>query len=153
MRADAAYEELIRRVREESLLVSVEALLEWDEETYLPRGGVQGRSEQLALLAGLVHDRGTDPRIGELLAAVEGSALLADPESVASSAGSTTGTSGCRGAWSPTSPAPPRWPSRPGRRRAPRRSSPASGPGWSKSSSSSGPKPSAWATPASRTTR
>jgi carboxypeptidase Taq len=79
MRADQAYQELIRRVREEGLLVSVEALLEWDEETYMPRGGVQSRSEQLALLAGLVHERGTDPRIGALLAEVEGSDVVADP--------------------------------------------------------------------------
>jgi carboxypeptidase Taq len=81
MRADRPYEELIRRVREEGLLVAVEALLEWDEETYMPRGGVQNRSEQLALLAGLIHDRGTDPRIGELLAELEGSSIVADPTS------------------------------------------------------------------------
>jgi carboxypeptidase Taq len=81
MRATAAYDELIRRVREESLLTTVEALLEWDEDTYMPAGGVENRSEQLALLAGLLHDRGTDPRIGELLDAVEGSDLLADPGS------------------------------------------------------------------------
>src|SRR5262249_12041446 len=36
---------------------------------------------QLALLAGLEHDRATAPRVGELLAAVEGSALVADPDS------------------------------------------------------------------------
>jgi carboxypeptidase Taq len=83
MRADQAYLELIRRVREEAILVSVEAMLEWDEETHMPRGGVENRSEQLALLAGLVHDRGTDPRIGELLAAVESSDLMADPASSA----------------------------------------------------------------------
>jgi carboxypeptidase Taq len=83
MRGEQAYQELIRRVREEGLLVSVEALLEWDEETYMPRGGVQNRSEQLALLAGLAHDRGADPRIGELLAAVEGSEVVADPTSTA----------------------------------------------------------------------
>jgi carboxypeptidase Taq len=79
MHADQAYDELMRRVREESLLTTVEALLEWDEETYMPPGGVESRSEQLALMAGLLHDRGTDPRLGELLAAVEGSELLADP--------------------------------------------------------------------------
>ena len=45
----------------------------------MPPGGVESRSEQLALVAGLLHDRGTDPRLGELLAAVEGSELLADP--------------------------------------------------------------------------
>ena len=79
MRADQAYDELMRRVREETLLTTVEALLEWDEETYMPSGGVENRSEQLALIAGLLHERGTDPRLGELLAAVEGSGLLADP--------------------------------------------------------------------------
>ena len=42
------------------------------------RGG--NRSEQLALIAGLLHDRGTDPRIAELLAELEGSDLLADPD-------------------------------------------------------------------------
>ena len=85
MRADQAYEELLRRVREEALLTSCEALLEWDEETYMPPGGVENRSEQLALLAGLLHERGTDPRIGELLSELEGSELLADrrsPEAV-----------------------------------------------------------------------
>jgi carboxypeptidase Taq len=83
MRADKAYDELIRRVREEGLLTTIDALLEWDEETYMPSGGVENRSEQLALLAGLVHDRGTDPRIAELLAAVEGSEVVADPASAA----------------------------------------------------------------------
>ena len=79
MRADQAYAELMRRVREETLLTSIEALLEWDEETYMPPGGVENRSEQLALVAGLLHERGTDPRFGELLNAVEGSDMLADP--------------------------------------------------------------------------
>jgi carboxypeptidase Taq len=81
MNADAAYAELIRRLREETLLTSCEALLEWDEETYMPAGGVENRSEQLALMAGLLHERGTDPRLGELLQELEGSELLADPSS------------------------------------------------------------------------
>lgn len=83
MRADQAYDELIRRMREETLLTTIEALLEWDEESYMPPGGVENRSEQLALLAGLLHERGTDPRLGELLAAVEGSDVLADPDAPA----------------------------------------------------------------------
>ena len=48
----------------------------------MPRGGVKHRGEQMALLAGLVHDRSTDPRIGELLSDVEGSPLVADAESI-----------------------------------------------------------------------
>ena len=47
----------------------------------MPRGGVEHRAEQMALLAGLVHDRGTDPRYDELLSTVEGSSLVSDPES------------------------------------------------------------------------
>ena len=83
MRAQAAYDELVRRAREEVLLASCAELLGWDEETYMPAGGVANRAEQLALLAGLQHERATDPRVGELLAAVDGSDLAADPPSPA----------------------------------------------------------------------
>jgi carboxypeptidase Taq len=83
MQAQAAYDELIRRTREASLLASCAELLGWDEETYMPRGGVAHRGNQMALLAGLCHERATDPRLGELLGAVEGSPLVHDPESPA----------------------------------------------------------------------
>ena len=56
--------------------------MQWDAEIVMPRNGVKHRGDQMALLAGLVHDRGTNPRIGELLAECEGSSLVADPESV-----------------------------------------------------------------------
>ncbi len=48
----------------------------------MPRAGVQHRGEQMALIAGLAHDRATDPRLGDLLQAVEASQLVDDPESV-----------------------------------------------------------------------
>jgi carboxypeptidase Taq len=79
--AEQAYQELVRLSREETRLASCLDLLEWDEEVAMPRGGVEHRAEQMALLAGLVHDRGTDPRYEELLGTVEGSALVRDPES------------------------------------------------------------------------
>lgn len=47
----------------------------------MPRGGVKHRGEQMALLAGLVHDRATDPRIAELLSGIEGSPLVSNLES------------------------------------------------------------------------
>jgi carboxypeptidase Taq len=81
MRLETAYDELVRRSREETLLASCAELLAWDEETYLPRAGVGHRAEQLALLAGLLHERAVDPRVGELLADVEGSPLVAEPDS------------------------------------------------------------------------
>jgi carboxypeptidase Taq len=77
---EAAYAELVRRAREESVLASCADVLEWDEETYMPKAGVGHRSEQRALLAGLMHERGTDPRYGELLDVLEGSRLLADAD-------------------------------------------------------------------------
>jgi carboxypeptidase Taq len=78
---DHAYDELIALSRAETLLASCLDLLEWDEEVAMPRNGVAHRAEQRALLAGLVHERGTDPRHEELLVALEGSALVSDPES------------------------------------------------------------------------
>src|SRR4030081_3274165 len=83
MTSQTAYDELLRRCREESVLESCQALLGWDELTYMPPGGVAARANQLAYLAGLQHEQATDPRLGELLAAVEGSDLLADPVSAA----------------------------------------------------------------------
>ena len=83
MRAETAYAELIRRTREQSLLASCAELLAWDEDTYMPPAGAEHRSAQLALLAGLQHARATDPRLGDLLAAVEGSPLVADPDGAA----------------------------------------------------------------------
>ena len=81
MNPDQAYAELIRLSRERTVLSSCSGLLQWDAEICMPRGGVTHRGEQLALLAGLAHDRATDPRIGELLATAEASSLMSDPGS------------------------------------------------------------------------
>jgi len=45
----------------------------------MPRGGVAHRAGQMALLAGLQHEKATDPRIGELFGELEGSALVRYP--------------------------------------------------------------------------
>src|SRR5512140_3409686 len=83
MNPQHAYEEMVRLSRSESLLASCLDLLQWDEEVCMPRNAVEHRAEQRALLAGLVHDRETDPRYEELLCAVEGSSLVQDSESAA----------------------------------------------------------------------
>jgi carboxypeptidase Taq len=46
----------------------------------MPRGGSEHRSRQLALLAGLAHEKWTDRRLGDWLSTVEGSRLVSDPE-------------------------------------------------------------------------
>src|SRR5205823_13772511 len=78
---EQAYAELLRRVREAAVLNSCAGLLGWDERTYMPVQGSAHRAEQMALLARLCHEMATAPVIGELLAEVERSPLVQDPES------------------------------------------------------------------------
>jgi len=47
-------------------LAAIKATLEWDQETNLPPAGIDERSEQLALLGGLIHDLQTSPHLGPL---------------------------------------------------------------------------------------
>lgn len=61
------YSQLVEKIREAELLNSCVSLLSWDEQTCLPIKGGEWRSRQLSLLAGLVHEKKTDPRVGELL--------------------------------------------------------------------------------------
>lgn len=84
MNPEQAYAELIGLSRERTVLSSCSSILQWDAEICMPRGGVNHRGEQLALLAGLAHDRATDPRLGDLLRDVEASSLVGDQESVES---------------------------------------------------------------------
>ncbi|TVQ76347.1 MAG: carboxypeptidase M32 [Phycisphaeraceae bacterium] len=66
-----AYEELTSLLRDAAVLHSMQATLAWDQETMMPPGGAPLRAEQLETLAGMVHTKKTDPRIGELIAACE----------------------------------------------------------------------------------
>ncbi len=76
-----AYAELVRRSRELAILNSCAGVLAWDQQTYMPKKGAELRGEQMSLLASLSHQKFTDPKIGELLAAIEGSELVRDPAS------------------------------------------------------------------------
>lgn len=83
MTATDAYQWLVANSRETAGLQSVESLLSWDQRTMIPPKGHGHRHEQLALLARLVHERRTDPRIAENLALVAASELVQDPEGAA----------------------------------------------------------------------
>lgn len=67
-----AYDDFIALVREIGRLDSIAQLLDWDSETYMPKGGLTVRAEQLALVAELAHERRSGPRLGELLAKLDG---------------------------------------------------------------------------------
>ena len=47
------------------------ALLEWDQETYMPPGGVEGRSDQISTLLRLSHVKFTADDVGGLLSELE----------------------------------------------------------------------------------
>ena len=77
-----AYNELIKKTKEVSLIASCYAVLDYDQQCFMPPKGAQYRAAQTSMLAGLAHEKFTDPKINDLLAAVEGSDLVKDPESV-----------------------------------------------------------------------
>jgi carboxypeptidase Taq len=59
--------ELKNRLIEINDLNSVNALLGWDQSTYMPSGGAAARARQSATLSRLAHEKFTDPAIGRLL--------------------------------------------------------------------------------------
>ncbi|HUT88102.1 MAG TPA: carboxypeptidase M32, partial [Thermoguttaceae bacterium] len=62
-----AYAKLLERIKDIGRLQAIEALLEWDQDTFMPPKGVGCRAETSALVAGLKHEWRTDPQVGELL--------------------------------------------------------------------------------------
>ncbi|HTH13480.1 MAG TPA: carboxypeptidase M32, partial [Spirochaetia bacterium] len=61
-------------------MASIKATLEWDQETNLPPAGVEERSEQLALLGGMIHELQTSPHLGPLCQSLAESTLPTDED-------------------------------------------------------------------------
>jgi carboxypeptidase Taq len=80
MAAEGDYAELMRRVRDASMLDSCAGVLGWDERTYMPHGGSAHRGDQMALLARMRHEMVTDPAVGELLEHLKGSSFAPDSD-------------------------------------------------------------------------
>jgi carboxypeptidase Taq len=76
----SAYTDLKKHLRDAGTLGSVSALLAWDQETYMPPGAAGGRAEQRSMIATLLHERRTSPRVGELISACEQDASLPEIE-------------------------------------------------------------------------
>lgn len=75
------FESLCNHVRETALLTSSNALLGWDERTGLPSAAGPYRADQMTYLSGLIHQRQTDPQLGEWLVSLANSELTGDPNS------------------------------------------------------------------------
>lgn len=61
------YQQLKERLARVRDLKNAESVLNWDQETYMPPGGAQGRADSLATLAALAHQYFVDEEIGQLL--------------------------------------------------------------------------------------
>ncbi|MFT7058957.1 MAG: carboxypeptidase Taq [Pseudorhodobacter sp.] len=63
-----AFEELKEFQRQTEALGQIAGRQEWDQETMMPKGAADQRSEECAALEGVLHARRTDPRLTEWLA-------------------------------------------------------------------------------------
>src|SRR5260370_22287671 len=74
-------EELKIRLAKISDLENAAALLDWDQQTYMPPGGAEARAEQRATLATLSHELFTAAQTGALLEQSERERAGADTDS------------------------------------------------------------------------
>ncbi|MFG0284450.1 MAG: carboxypeptidase M32 [Phycisphaerales bacterium JB039] len=78
------YPKLCAHARRTGTLGSIHALVNWDQETYMPQKAAPFRAEESALLAELHHERATSAEFGELISACEQDrGLMADPRRAA----------------------------------------------------------------------
>jgi carboxypeptidase Taq len=68
----SAIEELRAHLHHTRLLGSISSALYYDQNTVMPSAGAPWRGEQLALLAGQLHERQSSPAYADLVAAAEG---------------------------------------------------------------------------------
>jgi len=54
------------------------AVLQWDQETYMPSKGAEMRAGQLSTLAGIAHELSVDSTFGELLNKLKDDATLTE---------------------------------------------------------------------------
>jgi carboxypeptidase Taq len=79
--AETTLHELKSRLLEISDLAAAGSLLNWDQATYMPRGGAAARGRQGAVLHRLAHERLIDPAMGRLLDALMPFAERLSPDS------------------------------------------------------------------------
>ncbi len=61
------YQELVHKLEEITHLSGVMSTLGWDQEVMMPAGASEARAKQIAALAGVLHERMTDPALGDCL--------------------------------------------------------------------------------------
>ena len=61
------YQKLTLKLEEISRLGGIMGILHWDQEVIMPSGAAESRAKQMGALAGIIHEKSTDPEIGNLL--------------------------------------------------------------------------------------
>src|ERR1700712_1170761 len=74
------YEEYRQHMRKLADVRASLALMQWDQETYLPVKGASFRAQQVATLSEIAHELATADKLGNLLALLEGAAGLNETE-------------------------------------------------------------------------
>lgn len=69
------YSEIMAFQRDTEALAEVAGRLGWDQETMMPSGAAEQRSEEMAAMETVLHARRSAPALGAALAAVEGAEL------------------------------------------------------------------------------
>lgn len=78
---DDKLKQLKNILAEVSDLYAAAALLGWDQQTYMPSGGAEGRGEQLGTVETLAHNKFTSQEVGKLLDELQPYADQLDPDS------------------------------------------------------------------------
>lgn len=73
-------ERLESHLAEIKALAEAAALLEWDQQTYMPAGGADSRAAQMAALSGVVHEKLIGPETAMRLDAAETATQGLDPD-------------------------------------------------------------------------
>lgn len=79
------YETLLTETRKINDLGKALALMSWDRETYMPKGGGVERIQQMTTLNSLIHEMSTSDEMGELIVAAQAELNGADYESTEAS--------------------------------------------------------------------
>ncbi len=75
MNTSNSYSALLAHLKTTLALSQAAGLLSWDQETMMPKAGIQARAEQSAALASVIHARNTDPSLLELVESVDEAVL------------------------------------------------------------------------------
>ena len=70
-----SYGELLNRLRDIDIASQIGSILGWDQEVIMPEAAAESRAEHLAWISKTVHEKVTDPRVGELISELASDSL------------------------------------------------------------------------------